>query len=105
MRGDASHRGSWLTVTAGYEFERERYRDEQDNNLPRAAPRATETRIHPAGDTPVFAAAQSDAVRRRLQVARVGPRAGVSLIDPELDAVGTRSSPTTAYRRGAAARR
>jgi vitamin B12 transporter len=87
VRGFASPR-SWLSVTAGYEFEREGYRDHQDNFLP--APRRTQTQTHISQQAhAAFASAQIGLFDRRLQLAASGRVQGYSLSNPELIAVGT----------------
>ena len=87
VRGFASPR-SWLSVTAGYEFEREGYRDKQDNFLP--APRRTQTETRISQQThAAFASAQIGLFDRRLQLAASGRVQGYSLSNPELIAVGT----------------
>ena len=61
---------SWLTVTAGYELERERYDDRQDDNAPVARLLTTTgiTQTAHAG----FGAAQFALAERRLQIAVAG---------------------------------
>jgi vitamin B12 transporter len=61
---------SWLTVTGGYELERERYGDLQDDNAVVARLRTT-TAISQTAHA-VFGAAQVSALDRRLQVALAG---------------------------------
>ncbi|MEO5823843.1 MAG: TonB-dependent receptor [Vicinamibacteraceae bacterium] len=61
---------SWLTVTGGYEFERERYADRQDDNAVVARLRTT-TDISQTAHA-LFGAAQVSALDRRLQVALAG---------------------------------
>jgi vitamin B12 transporter len=89
VRGFASPR-SWLSVTAGYEFEREGYRDKQDNNLPEPRRTQTETRISQQTHA-AFASAQIGLFDRRLQLAASGRVQGYSLSNPELRARGTLS--------------
>ncbi len=60
----------WLTVTGGYELERERYDDLQDDNAPVARLRTT-TGISQTAHA-VFGAAQLSALDRRLQIALAG---------------------------------
>jgi len=87
VRGFANPR-SWLSVTAGYEFEREGYRDKQDNFLPAPRRTQTETRISQQAHA-AFASAQVGLFDRRLQLAASGRVQGFSLSNPELIAVGT----------------
>jgi vitamin B12 transporter len=87
VRGFANPR-SWLSVTAGYEFEREDYRDKQDNNLPEPRRTQTETRINQQTHA-AFASAQIGLFDRRLQLAASGRVQGYSLSNPELIARGT----------------
>jgi vitamin B12 transporter len=61
---------AWLTVTGGYELEREGYSDRQDDNAPVARLRTT-TDISQTAHA-VFGAAQISALDRRLQVALAG---------------------------------
>ena len=79
---------SWLSVTAGYEFEREGYRDKQDNFLTAPRRTQTETRISQQAHA-AFASAQVGLFDRRLQLAASGRVQGFSLSNPELIAVGT----------------
>jgi iron complex outermembrane receptor protein len=60
----------WLTVTGGYELERERYDDLQDDHAPVARLRTT-TGISQTANA-LFGAAQVSALERRLQVALAG---------------------------------
>jgi vitamin B12 transporter len=87
VRGFASPR-PWLSVTAGYEFEREGYRDKQDNFLPAPRRTQTETRISQQAHA-AFASAQIGLFDRRLQLAASGRVQGYSLSNPELIALGT----------------
>ena len=61
---------SWLTVTAGYELEREHYGDLQDDNAV-AAPLRTTTAIGQTAHA-VFGAGQFSVLDRRLQIALAG---------------------------------
>jgi iron complex outermembrane receptor protein len=61
---------AWLTVTGGYELERERYDDLQDDNAPVARLRTT-TGISQTANA-LFGAAQVSALERRLQIALAG---------------------------------
>jgi vitamin B12 transporter len=81
---------SWVSLTAGYEFERERFHDRQDDNLP--APRRTQTETHIRQDAnAAFAAAQFALIGRRLQLAVSGRAQRFSLSNPRLIALGTTS--------------
>ncbi|MGH9202439.1 MAG: TonB-dependent receptor plug domain-containing protein, partial [Vicinamibacterales bacterium] len=81
---------TWLSLTVGYEFERERYFDRQDNNLP--APRRTQTETRIWQDAHAgFASAQFALFDRRLQLAISGRAQGFELSNPQLTAVGTTS--------------
>jgi len=81
---------SWVNLTAGYEFERERFHDRQDNNLP--APRRTQTESQIRQDAnAVFASAQFALRDRRLQLAVSGRAQRFSLSNPRLIAVGATS--------------
>jgi iron complex outermembrane receptor protein len=80
----------WMNVTAGYEFERERFHDRQDNNLP--APRRTQTETDIRQDAnAAFASAQFALIDRRLQLSVSGRAQGFSLSNPRLIAVGATS--------------
>ena len=80
----------WVNLTAGYEFERERFHDRQDNNLP--APRRTQTETQIRQDAnAAFASAQFALMDRRLQLAVSGRAQRFSLSNPRLIAVGTTS--------------
>ena len=80
----------WLNVTAGYEFERERFHDRQDNNLP--APRRTQTETEIRQDAnAAFASAQFALLDRRLQLGVSGRAQRFSLSNPRLIAVGATS--------------
>ena len=80
----------WISLTAGYEFERERFHDRQDNNLP--PPRRTQTETEITQDAhAAFAAAQFALMDRRLQLAVSGRAQRFSLSNPRLIAVGATS--------------
>ncbi len=81
---------SWMSLTAGYEFERERFHDRQDNNLPEPARTRTETQIRQDANAG-FASAQFALMGRRLQVAVSGRTQRFSLSNPRLMAVGVTS--------------
>lgn len=76
----------WLSLTAGYEFEREGYFDRQGSNSPVLT--QTQTRIHQNGNAG-FAAAQFALLDRRLQVAFSGRVQGFAIANPELTANGS----------------
>jgi iron complex outermembrane receptor protein len=80
----------WLSVTAGYEFERERFDDRQDNNLPATLRVQTGTAIRQDASA-AFASAQFALVDRRLQVSVSGRAQRFSLSNPRLSAVGATS--------------
>ena len=81
---------SWLTVTAGYEFERERHGDRQDNNLPTPRRLQTETTIRQDAHAG-FASAQVALLQRRLQLSISGRAQSFAFSNPQLTAVGTTS--------------
>jgi iron complex outermembrane receptor protein len=81
---------SWLSITAGYEFEREGYFDRQDNNLAGASRLQTETRIAQQAHA-AFGEAQFGLLGRRLQISLSGRAQGFRLSSPEFSAVGTRN--------------
>ena len=80
----------WLSLTYGYEFERERFHDRQDNNLPAVGRTQTETRIRQDAHAG-FAAAQMALRDRRLQLSISGRAQQFQLSNPRLFAVGARS--------------
>lgn len=82
---------SWLSLTAGYEFEREGYFDRQDNNLPDPRRLRTETRIAQQAHA-AFGAAQIGLLDRRLQISLSGRAQGFRLDHPAFSAVGTRNA-------------
>ncbi|MGH9373783.1 MAG: TonB-dependent receptor [Vicinamibacterales bacterium] len=78
----------WLNLTVGYEFERERFHDRQDDNLP--APRRIQTETQIRQDASAgFASAQFALMNRRLQAAVSGRAQRFSLSNPRLTAIGT----------------
>jgi vitamin B12 transporter len=81
---------SWLSVTAGYELEREAYFDRQDDNRPAPLRTQTETRVHQTGNAG-FGSAQIALLDRRLQLAFSGRIQGFTISNPELQANGTTS--------------
>ena len=78
---------SWVNLTAGYEFEREHFHDQQDNNLPASARTQTETRMSQDANA-VFASAQFALLDRQLQLAVSGRAQQFRLSNPRLTAVG-----------------
>jgi hypothetical protein len=80
----------WLSLTAGYEFEREQFHDRQDNTFPGSARTQTETRIGQKAHAG-FASAQFALIDRRLQLAVSGRAQGFNLSNPRLAAAGTTS--------------
>ena len=80
----------WMHLTAGYEFERERFRDRQDNNLPATLRVQTGTAIRQDAGA-AFGSAQFALVDRRLQVSVSGRAQRFSLSNPRLSAVGATS--------------
>jgi vitamin B12 transporter len=80
----------WVSLAAGYEFERERFHDVQDNNLPAARRIQTETRIAQNAHA-AFASAQFALADRRLQLAVSGRAQRFDLSKPRLTAVGITS--------------
>jgi iron complex outermembrane receptor protein len=80
----------WLTLTAGYELERERFRDRQDNNLPPPRTIQTETEVSQIANAG-FAAAQLGLLDRRLLISLSGRIQAFSMNPIDLSAVGTRN--------------
>lgn len=80
----------WLTVTAGYELEREGFSDRQDNNLPPPRELQTETRVSQFANAG-FASAQLGLFDRRLQISLSGRIQTFSLEPLDLSAVGIRN--------------
>ncbi len=81
---------SWMSVTVGYEFEREGYFDTQTNNLP--APRLFTERshIHENSNAGYFAS-QLSLLRRRLQVSVSGRGQNFRLANPRFAYTGLAS--------------
>lgn len=77
----------WMSVTGGYEFERENYLDRQENNL--AAPRtvSTRTQITQNMNTGYFAT-QMGLLGRKLQISLSGRAQQFSLSRPEFQFAG-----------------
>jgi iron complex outermembrane receptor protein len=80
----------WMNLAFGYEFERERFHDVQDNNLPLPRRIQTETLIRQDAHAG-FASAQLALADRRLQVSVSGRVQGFSLSKPRLSAAGIAS--------------
>ncbi len=80
---------SWMHLTAGYEFERERFRDRQDSDF---ASRRVQTGTQIRQDAhAAFASAQFALADRRLQLSVSGRAQQFSLSNPRLFAVGATS--------------
>ena len=79
---------SWLTVTGGYEFERENYFDHQDNNLPALERVAEMTHAHQESNAGYFAA-QFALLNRRLQISLSGRAQTFELASPDFQYSGT----------------
>ena len=81
---------SWMSVTGGYEFEREGYFDTQTNNLP--APRLFTERnhIHENSNAGYFAS-QLSLLRRRLQISISGRGQNFRLANPSFAYTGMAS--------------
>ena len=77
---------SWLTVTAGYELEREHYGDVQDDNAV-VAPLQTTTDISQTAHS-VFGAGQFSVLDRRLQIAVAGRLQAFSYGTLDIEATG-----------------
>ena len=77
----------WLSVTGGYEFEREDYFDRQDNNLQGTSRVATETSIGQHSSAAYFAS-QLSMLDRRLQINASGRAQFFSLSRPEFKLTG-----------------
>jgi len=78
----------WLTFSGGYEFERERYLDRQNNNLPPPRTVVSQTKVNQDASTLYFAA-QISASQRRLQVSLSGRRQSFRLYRPSFQLTGT----------------
>jgi vitamin B12 transporter len=77
----------WLTVTGGYEFEREVYADRQDNNLPGTSRVASRTRIQQDANAGYFSS-QISLLDRRLQIVTSGRGQFFRLSRPTFDFTG-----------------
>lgn len=78
----------WMTLTGGYEFEREHYFDSQDNRLPGTALIRTQTRINQDAHAGYFAA-QMGLLDRRLEISLSGRAQAFRLSRPEFQLTGT----------------
>ena len=78
----------WLGLTAGYEFERENYRDHQDNNTPSPYWVTERTRARQDSHAGYFAA-RAGLLNRRLQILLSGRAQGFDLATPEFQYSGT----------------
>ncbi len=87
LRGTAQLR-SWVSVTGGYEFEREAYFEHIDDNAPPPDRLITESDVSQTSHT-VFGALQAAFDDRRLQISVSGRVQGFRLGTPEFSAVGT----------------
>ncbi len=95
LRGDIDTvdvRGSawvspWLTVTGGYEYEREGYFDRQDNSLPAPQRVATQSNIRQSAQTGYFSS-QVSLLDRRLQIVASGRGQFFSLQRPVFQFAG-----------------
>jgi iron complex outermembrane receptor protein len=87
IRGNAIL-ASWLTLSVGYEFEREAYFDRQDNNLPGTRRVATRTNIQQNSNAAHFAS-QLSLLGRRLQISASGRAQTFNLSRPRFDFTGT----------------
>jgi iron complex outermembrane receptor protein len=78
---------SWLSVTGGYEFEHEGYKDRANNNAPGASLVDTSSTIGQNGHAAYFAS-QISLLNRRLQLSFSGRAQVFRLSEPEFDAKG-----------------
>ncbi len=78
---------SWMSVTGGYEFEREGYFEAQKNNLPAPETLSAETRIQQKAHAGYFAA-QLGLLDRKLQVSVSGRAQMFRLSKPEFQLTG-----------------
>lgn len=78
----------WLSLTGGYEFERENYFDNQNNNLPSPRTVLSETRARQNANAAYFAT-QISALGRRLQLSLSGRGQFFQLSKPRLQLTGT----------------
>lgn len=78
----------WMSLTGGYEFEREAYAETQRNNLPAPRTLAEKSNIHERSNAGYFAA-QLNFLQRRLQVSLSGRMQAYNLLTPSFDYSGT----------------
>ncbi len=78
---------SWISVTGGYEFERENYFDHQDNNLPSFQRISERTRAFQNSNAGFFTA-QMSFLDRRLQLSSSGRAQSFQLSKPDFDYAG-----------------
>lgn len=79
---------SWLTLTAGYEFERENYFDFQNNNLPAPRTVISQTAVKQDANA-AFVAAQFALLERRLQISLSGRGQFFRMFRPQFVLTGT----------------
>jgi iron complex outermembrane receptor protein len=87
LRGTAQWR-SWLSVTGGYEFERESYFEHLDDNAPAPDRLITESEVSQTGHT-LFGALNAAFDDRRLQISLSGRFQGFRFSTPTFSTVGT----------------
>jgi vitamin B12 transporter len=78
----------WLSLTGGYEYERENYFDRQNNNLPAPDLITEQTHAHQQSNAGYFAA-QFAFLHRRLQVSLSGRAQAFDLSSPDFQYNGT----------------
>src|SRR5581483_994287 len=81
---------SWTSFTAGYEFERETYFDNQDNNLPGPERIIEKTSLHQNSNSGYFAT-QLSLLNQRLQISFSGRLQNYSLSTPDFAYSGTQN--------------
>lgn len=81
----------WLNLAGGYEFERENYKDLQDNNLPAPRHVLERTRVNQDGHS-VYFSSQAAFLARRLQIAFSGREQSFRLSKPEFQFTGFASN-------------
>jgi vitamin B12 transporter len=87
VRGTAQL-NSWMSLTGGYEFERESYFDHQNNNLPAPDLVTERTNLHQNSNSAFFAA-QLGLLSHRLQISLSGRAQSYSLSTPEFQYSGS----------------
>jgi vitamin B12 transporter len=83
---------TWLTLIGGYEFEREIYRDHQDNNLPSPGLVIESTRSEQRSNAGYFAA-QSSFLNHRLMISLSGRVQTFDVFEPDFQYIGAISNP------------